>query len=326
MFLFRYHPGPDQQSFNLLNGRTFEIDSPLTIPPALQRWKKNLRVVGSCRGVVCVSELASFGFNLYLCNPSIWKYRTLPPSGINVSLAKTVFLGFAYHSQESNFKVVRLTYGVFRNEFRCSRTHGHDIKVELYSFVNNSWKDIEVGFFPWYISTPTSELFVAESLHWKVLFGDNQMQNFRAKILAFDFRDESFREISVPSDSGISRLCDLEFLGVFRGLLGVLSYCPYNEGVYVGENRDLWVMNEYGNPDSWTKLYTITLDIGVERPLMFTEAKEIIFLNVGRYAFVWNSVTRNITYLGVRVASESDFFIFTKSMALVDVTNEPIQV
>ncbi|CAI9102385.1 OLC1v1000647C1 [Oldenlandia corymbosa var. corymbosa] len=85
-------------------------------------------------------------------------------------------------------------------------------------------------------------------------------------------------------------------------------------------------MTEFGIVDSWTKFYTITLDIGVERPLFFTKTEEIIFLDVGRYALVCNLGTQQMALLGVRVTSESDFFTFTKSMALVDESNKPVQV
>lgn len=105
----------ESMSFNLLHDKTFvEEDSRLRIP-AVNQWHRNIRIVGSFNGVLCFSEIQFFGFSIYICNPSIGKYKIINPSStIKIWLVTDMILGFAYHSRVDDFKVVRIAYGTFR--------------------------------------------------------------------------------------------------------------------------------------------------------------------------------------------------------------------
>ncbi|XP_058781169.1 F-box/kelch-repeat protein At3g23880-like [Vicia villosa] len=60
-------------------------------------------------------------------------------------------------------------------------------------------------------------------------------------IVSFDLRKESYQKIFLPPVVNARRL----FLGVMRDSLCIIA------------NSDIWIIKEYGNEESWTKLFTI---------------------------------------------------------------------
>jgi F-box interacting protein len=62
-------------------------------------------------------------------------------------------------------------------------------------------------------------------------------------IVSFDLANESYQKI-LPRIGG-EDMCDLWSIGVLRDCLCVTS------------GDDVWIMEEYGNKESWTKLFTV---------------------------------------------------------------------
>jgi F-box interacting protein len=65
-------------------------------------------------------------------------------------------------------------------------------------------------------------------------------------IASFDLRNESYQELLLP-DCGAVDVYNLSL-----GALGVLSNC-----LCMVFRHHVWVMKEYGNKNSWTKLFAI---------------------------------------------------------------------
>ncbi|XP_074266790.1 F-box protein CPR1-like [Silene latifolia] len=99
---------PDDDSFN---GDFCLIDMPVTCDCHVNNGCL-LNVVGSCNGVICLSNApckCHYSNNIFLWNPSIRKSILLPMAN-NVSTDVWVGLGFGFDSLTNDFKVVRLVY------------------------------------------------------------------------------------------------------------------------------------------------------------------------------------------------------------------------
>ena len=85
-------------------GRTFDRISEVQIPIDISL--NSVRKVGSCNGLLC---FANYGPRkaIYFCNPSIRKFKTLPEPCLGH--LKHVSLGFAYHSENNDYKDVRIS-------------------------------------------------------------------------------------------------------------------------------------------------------------------------------------------------------------------------
>ncbi|PIA33331.1 hypothetical protein AQUCO_04100031v1 [Aquilegia coerulea] len=87
------------------------------------------------------------------------------------------------------------------------------------------------------------------ALHW---LADTGMSSWHSKrIVSFDMKHEVFQEMPHPSSANLNYDANsLNRLGVLGGLLCIL-------GRDFGENVQVWVMQQYGVANSWTKQFTI---------------------------------------------------------------------
>ncbi|KAJ7974701.1 F-box protein family [Quillaja saponaria] len=100
--------------------------------------------------------------------------------------------------------------------------------------------------------------YVHGACHWR---GYDDVEDL---ILAFEMSDEMFREIRRP-DFGISSDETTWDVASFKESLSVIAYPLKGIDKYF----DLWVMEDYGNEESWTKEIRIGPILGIERPLGF---------------------------------------------------------
>ncbi|KAK4369002.1 hypothetical protein RND71_012794 [Anisodus tanguticus] len=76
----------------------------------------------------------------------------------------------------------------------------------------------------------------------------------RSMIVLFDMHDEKFSEMMLPSNlSSKLRNCDDVFLSVLEE-----SLCLVNIDYIKSEPIDIWIMREYGAPESWVKQFSIS--------------------------------------------------------------------
>nr|POE54672.1 f-box protein cpr30 [Quercus suber] len=98
-------------------------------------------------------------------------------------------------------------------------------------------------------------------------------------VLSFDLGDEVFSVISLPNgkfglgaDIGIS---------VFNGLLSLLSYGYQHMSSF--QCCSVWVMKEYGVVDSWTKQFTIELNMLHWKVLGFLKNGHVLVQKIGSH-------------------------------------------
>ncbi|XP_058189971.1 F-box protein At3g07870-like [Rhododendron vialii] len=227
-------------------------------------------VVGSVNGLVCLVD-AFDGRKLYLCNVAIKKYKHIGHSSSILRCIPAnpyVLLGFGYHRESNDYKVIRIMYietgdrGVIHRE------------VEVYRLGEGCWRKVG-GAFPWTLLNQLPAAFVNGNLHWVV--SSPGREEVDEVVLSFSLGEEVFREIAMPF-SHIAEFLVCGSLCVLRECLSLFEYSPFREGE-ANEKCCLWVMKEYGVSDSWSKQYTIVLEGRVQRLLGITRFDEIVYEN-----------------------------------------------
>ncbi|XP_050379987.1 F-box/kelch-repeat protein At3g06240-like [Argentina anserina] len=198
-----------------------------------------IRVLGACNGLVCF-EFQSFG--IFICNPCTGDSKVLPNPPTESH--RLDFYGFGYDSRIDDYKVVR---GFSENAL-----------VHVFALKSGSWRTI-------------SDLDCARvhgkgclfhgALHWLVQ---------GSRIVSFYMAEEKFKEI-VP------------MLDHDRSFGGVLLYkdrlCAYKIKGGTPGFVSVWLMQEYGVKESWTKVIHYSLEkSGREeyRPLCILQSGEIL--------------------------------------------------
>ncbi|PIA40879.1 hypothetical protein AQUCO_02400142v1 [Aquilegia coerulea] len=202
---------------------------------------KHNYIWGTCNGLICAG-----GFpHLYIWNPSTLEYRKVQRYKGKYFLSR---YGFGYDPNANDYVVVELTR---KNDDRFIST------VAIYSLRNHSWKRIQN------IPYKTSEYsrlgqLVNGSLHWVAhskMFTlesegeENEEDKFQIPenaILAFEIATGKFVEVPCPNE--------------YRGVMLVGQYqgnlCVFLD-MRINYSFDLWVMNDYGVRESWTKIFNI---------------------------------------------------------------------
>jgi len=179
----------------------------------------------SCDGIICITL---FNNSALLWNPSIQKFKMLPPLKSNQQKSVLdISYSFGYDHFIDSYKIVSNSYLVNNNE------------VSVYTLGVDNWRRIQD--IP-YTCVSTSGVFVSGTVNW--LAYDPLSHSSSRAIVSLDLDKETYQEISQPD------------LVKDRWTLGVLndSLCIFASSYMF---LDVWIMKEYGNKDSWTKLYNI---------------------------------------------------------------------
>ena len=223
--------------------KIFEFEIPSRFPP----YQANL--VGSCNGLLCLElrvreerwQAASTTAVIYLWNPSIRKLKRLP----DIEFDYFIPLGFAYHSENNDYKVVKISYS--------RRMH----EVEVYTSKSDSWRtleglDVPLGTkieFGDNIFLPIP--FFGGALHWLVDIIQSEEKHRTEMILSFDVNNETFEELAVPDRcfDGAGNEFDMKCISLFRGKLALIRFETVGEQSFAC----VWAIKEYGNHKSWNK-------------------------------------------------------------------------
>ncbi|KAL7109864.1 hypothetical protein ACP275_06G202000 [Erythranthe tilingii] len=218
-------------SLRLLLTKPFFRGSPLDFP--INNYAGELCVVGSCNGLICI---VVDEYEFWLCNPSTREFKQLPP--VFTGLGSITRYGFGFDKSTSDYKVYAFLTRVFDNRER--RAMGR-----MYSLKADSWgreQQLFVDGSPFYAKDRQVGKFVSGKLHWISL---------KFEIVRLDLKSGTFGLVErLPS-------C---FEGGSYPRLGVLDGCRLCVSCsYLNESRfDIWIWNEYGVEDSWTKFASIS--------------------------------------------------------------------
>ncbi|KAK7412628.1 hypothetical protein VNO78_04135 [Psophocarpus tetragonolobus] len=186
-------------------------------------------IVGSCHGILCYAVDQRLTL---LWNPSTRKFNHLPPLDNQRSTGSFTIYGFGYDHFAHCYKVV----AVFC--YQCNGRYATQVKV-LSLGTDLSWRRIQD--FPSALPFDESGKFVSGTINWS---SSNDLGS--SVIVSLDLQKESYEEVLQP-DYGVAVV--FWTLGVLRDCLCVLCH---------GDTfLDVWLMKDYGNKESWTKLFRV---------------------------------------------------------------------
>ncbi|KAM5569172.1 F-box protein [Rosa sericea] len=238
-------------------------------------------LINSCNGLLLLSGAGPIRDGpLYVCNPILGEFITLPPT-VGRRLCYS-FFGLGYSVATKEYKVLQTCSGDDRTD---------ENEAQIYTIGTGVWKSIG--------KTPQDSAQLAPfnavlhgALHW-LSFGGRTFEF----IHAFNFGTEQFRTLPPPGYfEPFERLFkECLKLGVLDGCL-FLCVCGDDPRKF-----DMWVMKDYGVQESWTKtlvvegLYLPTeLANDVYEPLAFLRNGDILLCYNDWIVVCYNQGTKSL--------------------------------
>ncbi|XP_026427993.1 F-box/kelch-repeat protein At3g06240-like isoform X2 [Papaver somniferum] len=198
---------------------------------------------GSCNGIVCLwfhdddREVLDDFFCLW--NPATNEYKRICEAPGRYRYTDVKLYAFVYDPMVDDYKFM-IGVPVFSEQERSEMGS----LIHLYSLATDSWKS-----FPTpcdFDSAKKPGVLFNGDLHWDASHPNRS-------IVSLDIRNEEFKAIQPPSGP-----LELLLVGVLEERLCVLVE-DENDAI------DIWKMEVYGDPESWTKRYTISHKIITSR-------------------------------------------------------------
>ncbi|KAK4363165.1 hypothetical protein RND71_018406 [Anisodus tanguticus] len=211
------------------------------------------RVVGSCNGLLCLSGVYDHEA-VYIYNPFTRQHIKLP--NCNELEVNEVVYGFGFHPATNEYKVIKVGYypHVYYATWPPGNISSHDLpcsEVHSFSLGGNSWRYL--GELPYKLHHSPGVL-VGGRLHWVTRFN----WHLDRLIIAFDLFDDTFQEVPRP-DFNVNLFHCRYHLAALRGCL---CACLLTS---IGENLEIWIMEEYNKKESWVKQFNIGASTIVRR-------------------------------------------------------------
>nr|XP_023884192.1 F-box protein At3g08750-like [Quercus suber] len=178
----------DRQVCTVALDRTFDRISEVQIPIDISL--NSVRMVSSCNGLLCFTKHGSRKA-IFFCNPSIRKFKTLPVPCLGH--LKYVSLGLAYHYENNNYKVVRISSSSWMSTVSQP-------EIEVYTLSLDSWRSVGIEFATNVVvydyNFCLTILLVNGALHWLAHIKEGEEKQGIDIIMAFDVNTEKFRKLA----------------------------------------------------------------------------------------------------------------------------------
>jgi len=192
--------------------------------------------VGSCNGILCLADEYSNSIIVRLWNPSIRKEKEFPPLQKPKKERHLMMMyGFGYDPVVDNYKVLVVLRAF---DYNTGNFVDKD-KVKVHTLGTSSWENISN--FPFVFPLHHSGQYLSGTINW-LAFEDERKGKFF--VVSLDLGSESYQKVLLPDDGEVDAY--IPHLTVLKDCLCMLS------------GDDVWVMKEYRNKESWTKLLTIS--------------------------------------------------------------------
>ncbi|KAK9667714.1 hypothetical protein RND81_13G006200 [Saponaria officinalis] len=215
---------------------TFDLDSLSSSSSAASAtfsWPDQAFIEGSCNGVLLITGYFGGLYRLVLLNPSTRTYVDV--------FSTTNYLGFGFDHLNNDYKIV-VVIDYHTNVLKSRVT-------KIYSLNSKSWKIVENKIPPDAIQYPYSGALVDNHLlHW-IFWTPSTGKRI---IGCFDICLEKWGA-DVPLPGHYCDKNELQDMGVVDGRL----FCSFENRVDL--SYDVWVMEEYGVQESWTKLLSVAI-------------------------------------------------------------------
>ncbi|KAK2394038.1 hypothetical protein QL285_055918 [Trifolium repens] len=256
-----------------------QLEYPLTIPHRFDS------IIGSCHGILCI--VMHHDDSVILWNPSIKKFTKLPC--LEETRRQVCEFSFGYDHSSDTYKVVVCVSSVV--VFNGPR----DLKtlVKVHTLGTNSWRTIQD--FPsglTHVDGPGK--FVCGTINWLTFRSVPNSTSFWC-IISLDLEKESYLEIMQPDYGGVTLTC-LK-LGVLRDCLSIF----FRSDTFT----DIWFMKEYGNKESWIKLFRVPVvrdlcSYPYVCALYVSEDDQVLLYNVLSELIIYNSRDGTFKDLNIR--------------------------
>ncbi|KAL1814113.1 hypothetical protein ACET3Z_024178 [Daucus carota] len=263
-------------------------------------------LVGSCNGLLCLYQQK---MDIFIWNPAMRKCKQLPTAPADFVCPFSVdpfFLrGFGYDAVNDDYKVLRILHPDGREA---------GSKVIVYSLKSDSWKRLPDISYPYQIVRDLG-MFLGGALHWIAV--TTLGVEICLIILAFDLGVENYKEIPLPN---------LRFKKSNK-----LNLCTFADSLCVllleADIRiDVWLMNNYGDGNSWCKLFSlehtqlVSPSLSV-RPLAFSKSRRDVLVEVSDKKVIWYNLDRK-NLRTVKIANMPAVFhdmeVYTESLVPPD--------
>ncbi|KAG5527801.1 hypothetical protein RHGRI_028670 [Rhododendron griersonianum] len=216
----------------------------------------------------------SLNSNIVICNPATREFRLLPQPPCHSW--HTNYLGFAFDSRTNDYKVVRVATlrKIGTNDYKVVRvaTRRETMRVchniHIYYMSADSWKELVIMAhnhnFTGYHHHPCTLLDGV--FYWL----SSNVYPHGSSIDALNTVEGSFERKSLPVGVGSHSWTNLCLLNDSLALV-VPLYERQGKTQF-----DVWLMDEYGVPECWTKKYTIGPILGIHRPFGFHPNNEVL--------------------------------------------------
>ncbi|XP_057491467.1 F-box protein At3g07870-like [Actinidia eriantha] len=174
---------------------------------------------------------------IFICNPIVREYVTLPKPKYRRRSPELVYYGFGFSSVSGEYKVVQ----IFQRPLSDVDPYKYESQGEVYTLGTGKWRSI--GTVPFLYVFRTYSVSLNGNVHWLIWDPD-----ITESISSFDVDKEEFRLF--PSPPGLTKNFQYRSLGLLEGRLCV---CENNSD----SDLVVWAMNEYGVKESWTKEFVI---------------------------------------------------------------------
>ncbi|XP_026427870.1 F-box/kelch-repeat protein At3g06240-like [Papaver somniferum] len=161
------------------------------------------------------------------------RYRGLPGSLYGDKFGDYNMVGLGYDCKTQDYKLV-------------TRRSSADCAVEIYSLRSYSWTSIENVPYEFH-SAQIVGVLLNRDLHWLA-----KAQDCSEVVVCLDMGDQIFKAIPLPNETLVNKNHIRKFMTV-----GVLEGCLCVVASVTNLHSEVWVMQDYGVRESWTKRYMI---------------------------------------------------------------------
>ncbi|KMS96456.1 hypothetical protein BVRB_9g225100 [Beta vulgaris subsp. vulgaris] len=275
------------------------LDEIMTIDfPFVSQHNDFFRMLGSVNGLVCLSDdIVEATDTLILWNPVIRRYLTLPKRELDAEstyLGRSVF-GFGFDSFSNDYKVIKIVYRK-NPDFEALQV---EASIAIFRLSSCCWGLSESTSIP---VLDTRQAYVNGIIHWLA---------YNKLIVGFDLKTEAFIDMMLPKTLQNSNISDLT-IASWCDLLSV-----FENGYWSGK-LCLWVMKDYGAPDSWAKQFVIET-FAIVRSLRRNGC--VILENIGEKLVLYNAKTNQFEEFKTHVEGSIRGFhmkSYIESLVLLD--------
>ncbi|XP_026420566.1 F-box protein CPR1-like [Papaver somniferum] len=224
--------------------------------------------IGSCNGILCFCRF-DYVNSVTLCllwNPSTQEFKDIVHKE-PYSIKEVMAYGFGYDHKIDDYKLILMFQFNFNSE------------IHVYTLGSSSWKII--GNTPRVHRGTGADTYSLKllngSMHWvarKVVVTGDQ-QTVTKVIVSFDIAEEKTKEIQIPIATCLLVEEEYKLRNVELVALGNELHLSVVSGK-ASDIFELWVMEDYGVVDSWTKLFSISNNWGWGTLLSFDKSGKIL--------------------------------------------------